>query len=83
MVRNNSKVLKEHTKRLSDLEEKDRIETAVTAGIEAYKKQQKDLGREQLEEKVQRTKLKVLIDLSPLIVAATALAYAIITNVTP
>lgn len=83
MVRSNSKVLRDNTKRLATLEEKDRVETAVNAGIEAYKEQQKKLGREQLDEKVARTKLKVLIDLSPLIVAATALAYAIITNVTP
>lgn len=73
MVRNQGKMLKEHDIRLRDIEDQNKIAKAVVAGVDAYKKSEQDAV-------LYGSKMKLLRDLAPLIVAATALLYAIMTR---
>lgn len=80
MVINQGKILKKHADKIDALEEVNKIASIQKQAIADYvaAEQRKTKNRDEAE--YARTKLKLLRDLSPLIVAAIALAYAVLTR---
>lgn len=80
MVMNQGKMLKSHDQNLSLINARHEKIDIGKAAVEEFKNDENKKKRERILDETNRTKLKLLRDLAPLIVAATALAYAIATK---
>lgn len=80
MVINQGKILKKHDGEISGLLKQNELEEVAKQAVARYRKEELDKKNEQNASDFNQTKVKLLRDLAPFIVAGAALLYAVLTR---